>query len=281
MFKKERKSIGMRKSTSYERAVAGLTPRDRDGYDAMIAAMSDMGTPWQFIGPNLLKEHFLPGPAMRAFLLRLKKLVGAAVDLNDAFIGCCRKQKFLGRRVMPKYITGVHVLGSAKNRESFLEYLRNSYPLLFRTPHDARDFLRRVINGEPLGPAEQSVTLHSHMIWCTWSTQSDDPFDFAKTSFSDEIRACLGLPASGFDTLVLFRYPRGMTGPLFRPTILDAETHEYFEPPPLSYKHGRTRPWPEAQLNAKLARYGVKPDYRPEAVHKPIVINNVVVEELR
>lgn len=250
-----------------------MSPAEVRELDDLFGDITDLGAPWHFVGPNIQqKEHFLPAPTMRRLLEQLKALMKTPDDVKSGYEKFCRKHQLRGGRVANRDVGSV--LGYAKERERFCQYLYRTNPLLFRSHYDAREFVRKLGNDKPLSPIEGTVLLAEFNTWCTWDLDKDDPFSFAVTGFSNELRATLGLPPNLHDQLLLFRYDRREVGDLFRPTVLDAELHEYFEPSGLGERRfGRTRTWPMAGLDDHIRAFMgvVKLKRRPEGIHNPLM----------
>lgn len=270
------------RTTSYQRAVKGMSPAEVRELDDLFGDIADLGAPWHLVGPNIQeKEHFLPSPTMRRLLAELKALIKNPADMATGYEEFCRTHKLRGRRVEKRHVGPV--LGYVKDLQTFCIFLRRTNPLLFRGPHDTRVFVRKLLNSEPLTTNERTVLLGEFQTWCTWSLDKDDPFSFAVTGFANEFRATLGLPPNPHEQLLVFRYNRREVGDLFRPTVCDAELHEYFEPSRLSDRRfGKTKTWKMADLDEHIraAMAAVKLKRQPEGIHRPLTAAQMNPTEL-
>ncbi|MDB4917883.1 MAG: hypothetical protein JWM95_5527 [Gemmatimonadetes bacterium] len=271
----------MQRMTSFARATAKLPSAEQGALESVIARLTGLKGKWLFIASNLRQEHFLSGPSMRhllRFFLGHLKTSPTSDELKAAYKKYCDNRKFRGREVAKAKLKNVTDLGNAKEYDTLVGQIFSANPVLFRDRCAARSFLKKVQDGRALSTSEKNVLLHQHMIWCTWSEDGTDPFQFATTSEADEVRAFLGLPAKLRGRLVIMRYPRSKVSTLFRPTIIDAGDHEYFEPPPLTFGFGLTKPWKPGDLPPTLKDLMIEPDRRPEALHKPVTFENVRAE---
>ena len=272
------------RSTSFQRAVKGMKPVERRKLDKLFTKVSSFGEPWHFVAPNIQrKEHFLKAPLMRSLLKKLMELLSISDDIEDGYVEFCRKYELRGGQVKNHNLAPV--LGMLKERQTFCNYLHRTNSL-FRKLGDAEEFVRRLVQNERLSTNDKAVPLGLFKMWCTWTDPNDsrtlnpdDPFSFAKTGLSDELRANIGLPPNPHDRLLVFRYNRIEAGDLFKPTVLDAELHPYFEPSLVGeIRFGLTRPWPEAHLDDKFKAWGVELKRRPEGLfNKPLTVGQLKI----
>jgi hypothetical protein len=170
------------------------------------------------------------------------------------------------------------ILGCAVERDVFIGRLYKNHRKYFRSRAFVRDFVRRLISGDPLTTYESALPISEHSVWVTWDKLSSDPFAFAVDA--DHLRACLGLaPPERWHArpVVLLVYERHPGLKLCRPTIADAGLHRFFEPPPVGNDaHGLTKTWPSS-----LRKLSAAPMPRPEAVHAPDTMERLVRRSTR
>lgn len=179
------------------------------------------------------------------------------------------------------------LVGRAVDREEFVERLYEWHgpdrggPLHNRDL--ARDFVRRLETGDVLSDAEKDLRMSQYACWVTWNEASPqgDPFAFASPRRSASILASLGLAPvnhSPHRPLLLLSYSGSTVARLLKPTVADAGTYQYFQPPPPGAAYGRTRPWP-AELAGTILATTDPPAGRPEALHEPIVFGSLLHAE--
>lgn len=217
-------------------------------------------------------ERFLPADDMKPILAVVYGFRSKSITaLPDAYQLECFNHTRQGGEVSDPKPT---FLGRAVERDAFIGWLYKKYRGYFHTRAFVRDFVRRLLSGDPLTTYESAILTSPYSAWVTWekSPSPTDPFGFAVDA--DHLRACLGLapPRWHGRPAILIVYERNPGLTVHRPTVADAGLHRFFEPPPIGNdEHGLTKTWPSS-----LRKLSTAPIPRPEAVHAPDTMERLV-----
>lgn len=262
-------------STPFYLALTQLALADQPLLESRLDAWAASSRLGRVIVPNLRQlERLLPVPNMLEIIQVLLKNRGTSDgELANAYGLECRRHVLLGGPVDSSCAPAL--LGRAIDREEFIGRLHDMYGAHkggpFANRDVAADFVGRLELGDALSTAEKALLMSQFASWVTWSEAGGTPFDFAFTHRAAHVLACLGLAPINRDPhrpLLLLTYSASSVGVLYKPTVADAATYEYFQPPLPGAAHGRTRPWPAAVASTILGT-DFDPVPRPEALHKP------------
>ncbi len=224
---------------------------------------------WSRSGPlgrrvvaNLRAEHFLTDE-QRTILL---EAIGESAQAGTDAIAQAYEQQcwYIVRQPVGGFVQQPpRRLGRAADRERLVAAIEKANRI---TGQEAREVVDVLSRGEELEGRQARYHLNAYNAWVTWheNDPDGDPFVFVQHGEPDEVRACLGLPAST-DQMLLLDYRR-INLRLQRPTVAHAALHPYFEPPMPGSDHGWTSPWKPDRC-ASIGGSGFNPLPRPEALH--------------
>jgi hypothetical protein len=213
-------------------------------------------------------------------LLRAVQRGGARAPgaAKDRFSEACQAHVRKGGEV--RGVTVGTILGRSVNRSGFISYLWREFPAVFSTMLESEKFVARIETGPtPITAHEATATLSILSSWVTWNLTDPhgDPFAFATTGHSDEVRANLGLLArrkGPSPRLLLLTYEHRGSIELLRPTVADAMLYPFFSPPVDGEdNHGWTVPWPREEISHLPSTTELAS--RPEAVHASISVGEL------
>lgn len=226
------------------------------------------------------KEHFLPESNMvlllRAFLNSHGK---DDEDLEDEYLSACRlsHMKLAGGKIHPAFEP--NLLGKAVEYDSFVAYLRTT---TYCTTEDEAEALIDDLrdSSHTLTASQEKILLSQYLIWATFRLESPDaePFDFLVYDNANLFCAALGLPSylRSIRGLILIVYHKPSGLEMYRPTVIDAELHSYFEPPPKSeIRCGFTKTWNPGTTGLPVDEEEKILKPRPECVHDPVEMGNL------
>lgn len=255
--------------------------------EKMLSDWRSISTDQQKIVSNLYAEHFAPVSEMEALIREMKQCLSASPsDFRLTVINKYKAFAFSGdRAVLPSTVS---VLGFSLTRYALKDVLKTYYPEVFEDNEKKMDaFLDIKAVGRP-APAYREEELFvkgpEATIWITWSKTSDNPFDFMKYGYQEEIYNALAL-SNYYKTgdIFVFLVPNAFPPPsdnMWRPTVFDAGDYPPFLPPAAAFKeHGLTDPHNHPSLVVNGVR--LTHDQRPEAIVKGNLISWQSLTEYR
>jgi hypothetical protein len=237
-------------SPEYQQALASLTAINRQAVEQGFASWAGEASLEQ-VHQNIAGETALPDPDFQSLLNAFADLLGTAGgEPRTCWENACRQHKLRGGVIPPDHCP--KLLGRVKNVEEHARAIADASGgglafsfvkqiLLNPSVADAAAYLGSFLYAAPLGKY--------NLVWATFddADSSNCPFQrLPKTRRG--IRTALGLgPLDAEESLILLFWDHEKSGSpaLHRPTVADAEAHEYYRPcANAAHPWGLTQPLP-------------------------------------
>lgn len=252
-------------SSSFERCLSLLDPDSATSITNLLSRWSQTNV-GRVLATNINPlEHFLPPEDLREILLALDSQPGMdMVGLASIYSEECKKFVLHGDKILLS--PPPSVLGRVLTRNSLITAVMST-GFFSKNRANAEDFVNRLLIGHGMDGDESQLPMSPFAAWVTWDDKdpNGNPFRFAEGKGKDCLLGSLGFdPRALKEDVILLTYRLPLICHLLRPTVADAGTFPFFEPPYAGFEdYGLTKPWQSPLL--KDESLVLSP--RPEAVH--------------